>query len=236
MTDTLPLFPLNSVLLPGGSLQLRVFEKRYRELVNDLCQHVVPDFMFGVLTIRQGWEVGEDNVDSMYDIGCTARLSKTTSLPADQFDVVATGQRRFRLLQIDHHAAPYLMARVQWLPDAEPDQGSPQRRTRLVEAARRAWRDYHASQPVRGEIADAAELDDDTSEHDQETDVATLAYAIADDCVLSLEDRQMLLSETDPLARLRMVHRLVRRETYLQYQLGAVPAAFAEFAQHPSSN
>ncbi len=234
-TVDLPLFPLNSVLLPGGSLQLRVFEKRYRELVSDLCEHVVPDFRFGIVTIRQGWEVGTDNVDAMYDIGVISRMSKVTSLPADQYEITATGEQRFRLLQVDYHAAPYLMARVEPLPDTESESDSPQRREQLAESARRVRRDYRAvaesaHQPGDPGAAAASGTDEDPD------DVAQLSYRLADDCVLSSEDRQDVLSETDPLERLRLANRLVRQETFFRHRLGAVPAALAEFSQESSSN
>ncbi|WP_461145357.1 LON peptidase substrate-binding domain-containing protein [Salinifilum aidingensis] len=234
-TVDLPLFPLNSVLLPGGSLQLRVFEKRYRELVSDLCEHVVPDSLFGIVAIRQGWEVGTDNVDAMYDIGVTARLSRTTSLPADQYEITAAGEQRFRLLQVDYHAAPYLMGRVEPLPDTEAESDSPQRRARLAESARRVRRDYRAVAESAGRSGDPEPAGASAGEEDPE-DVALLSYRLADDCVLSPEDRQDVLSETDPLARLRLACRLVRRETFFRHRLGAVPAALAEFAQESSSN
>ena len=120
VTDTLPLFPLSTVLLPGAALPLHIFESRYRQLVLDLVNDVVPDRRFGVVGIRQGWEVGDDNVDSMYDVGCSARLQQVQQLPQGRYDVSADGAQRFRLLQIDREAAPYLMARVEWLPDTEP--------------------------------------------------------------------------------------------------------------------
>ena len=136
MTETIPLFPLGSVLLPGGPLSLHIFEPRYRELTTDLLNEVVPDQRFGVITIRQGWEVGEDNVDSLHDVGCTAVLSSVRQLAGGRYDITATGQRRFRLLQIDREAAPYLMARVQWLPDTEPAEDSPALRERVTASAR----------------------------------------------------------------------------------------------------
>ena len=120
VTDTLPLFPLSTVLLPGAALPLHIFEARYRQLVLDLVNDVVPDRRFGVVGIRQGWEVGDDNVDSMYDVGCTAVLQQVQQLPQGRYDITADGEHRFRLLQIDREAAPYLMARVEWLPDTEP--------------------------------------------------------------------------------------------------------------------
>ncbi|WP_258347976.1 LON peptidase substrate-binding domain-containing protein [Saccharopolyspora gregorii] len=225
MTDTLPLFPLSTVLLPGADLPLHVFEARYRQLVLDLVDEVVPDRRFGVVGIRQGWEVGDDNVDSMYDVGCSARLRQVQQLPQGRYDITAEGGARFRLLQIDREAAPYLMARVEWLPDDEPDE-DPRLVSRLDEAAREAHERYHGT-GLRGDHYEPAAADLEPGE---------LSYALAEDCVLSTEDRQALLAETDPLARLRLVRRLLAREAQFLRELRAVPAPFAEFAEQTSVN
>ncbi|MBE9374237.1 LON peptidase substrate-binding domain-containing protein [Saccharopolyspora sp. HNM0983] len=223
--DTLALFPLGSVLLPGGDLPLHIFEPRYRRLIDDLANEVLPDRTFGVVGIRQGWEVGDDNVDSMYDVGCTAELGQVRQLPAGRFDVNATGGQRFRLLQIDSTSAPYLMARVEPLPDDPPPDDGPQRRARLVDAARAAHRRYHET-GLRGGATEFAE----------DTDPADLAYRLADDSVLTVEDRQSLLAETDPLARLRSVRGLLLREAEFLRELRAVPAPLTEFAHETSTN
>ncbi|WP_243793297.1 LON peptidase substrate-binding domain-containing protein [Saccharopolyspora gloriosae] len=225
MTDTLPLFPLSTVLLPGADLPLHIFEARYRQLVLDLVEEVVPDRRFGVVGIRQGWEVGDDNVDSMYDVGCSARLRQVQQLPQGRYDITADGGQRFRLLQIDREAAPYLMARVEWLPDSEPAE-DPRLTGRLDAAARAAHERYHGT-GLRGDRYDAPAPD---------VDPADLSYVLAEDCVLSAEDRQDLLAETDPLARLRLVRRLLVREAEFLRELRAVPAPLAEFAEQTSVN
>ena len=64
MAETLPLFPLGTVLLPGASLPLHIFEPRYRQLVVDLMTGTLFGRTFGVVCIKHGWEVGADNVIS----------------------------------------------------------------------------------------------------------------------------------------------------------------------------
>ncbi|ASU78240.1 peptidase [Actinopolyspora erythraea] len=226
MIETLPLFPLGTVLLPGASLPLRIFEARYRQLVLDLVNEVVPDRRFGVVGIRQGWEVGEDNVDAMYEIGCSARLGEVQQLPEGRYDTTSTGQHRFRLLQLDTEAAPYLMARVEWLPDSTPQQDSDQLRERLVASARAAHERYLATGlRVEG-----------TTTPDDGTDFAELPYSLAENCVLAPEDRQRLLAETDPVARMRAIRSLLNRETEFVRRLRAVPAQLSEFAEHAGTN
>ena len=224
--DTLPLFPLSTVLLPGASLPLHIFEPRYRQLTVDLVNEVVPDRRFGVLGIKQGWEVGEDNVESMHDIGCSALMEQVRQLPEGRYDITSTGEQRFRLLEVDHEAAPYLMAKVEWLPDSKPAHDSEQRRELLATSARAAHERYHGT-GLRGDRYEPPP--DDVA-------IADLAYTLADDCVLSVDDRQSLLAETDPLARLRMVRKLMLREAEFLRELRAVPAPLTEFAEKTSVN
>ena len=71
MTHLLPLFPLGTVLFPGGLLPLHIFEPRYRALMHDLMSEPEP-WSFGVVAIREGHEVGADSLRSLYDVGCNA--------------------------------------------------------------------------------------------------------------------------------------------------------------------
>ena len=66
MSDTLPMFPLNTVLFPGVSVPLHVFEDRYRALVHHLLRIDDPaERLFGSVAIREGYEVGEHGAQSL---------------------------------------------------------------------------------------------------------------------------------------------------------------------------
>ncbi len=52
---TLPLFPLNTVVFPGGRLPLRIFEQRYLDMVK---QAIADNTPFGICAIREGMETG----------------------------------------------------------------------------------------------------------------------------------------------------------------------------------
>jgi uncharacterized protein len=120
--DLIPLFPLGSPLFPGIVLPLQVFEPRYRALVRDLL--VLPEGRerrFGVVAIRQGWEVERvAPAEALYDVGCTALLQVVRPQPDGGFRVVAVGGERFRLLDVlVGKDPPYLRAEVEWLADEE---------------------------------------------------------------------------------------------------------------------
>ncbi|MGW0519389.1 MULTISPECIES: LON peptidase substrate-binding domain-containing protein [unclassified Crossiella] len=224
MTDTLPLFPLGTVLLPGASLPLHIFEPRYRQLMVDLVTGAVPGRSFGVVAVKQGWEVGEDNLEAWHEIGCTALLREVRRLDDGRFDVVVRGQRRFRLLAVDGGSAPYLLGQVEWMPDAEPALGP--KPTVLADAARAAHRRYCTT----------AWRQEDWKEPSGSADFASLSHELAADCMLPLEDQQRLLEETCPIRRLRLVRRMLTREAEILRTLRAVPVPLTEFAQKHSEN
>ena len=100
-------------------MPLRVFEPRYRQLIEDL--QALPegvDQRFGVVAIRDGREVGEGNVRSVYEYGCTAQISAVDSADDGSYSLVTTGVERFRVLEADLAGAPYPTGEVELLTDA----------------------------------------------------------------------------------------------------------------------
>ena len=109
----LRLFPLQSVVLfPGMELPLVVFEPRYVQLTNECTEAGEP---FGVLLLRAGREVGDDDANP-HDIGTTAHIRSVNPLGQGRFSVAAVGGRRFRVLSLSHDQ-PYLSADVEYLED-----------------------------------------------------------------------------------------------------------------------
>src|SRR5829696_3356239 len=123
MGELIPLFPLGTPLFPGVVLPLHVFEPRYRRLVLDLL--ALPEEserrFFGVVAIRQGWEVERiAPAEALYDIGCVARLQMVRPQSDGGFRVVTVGGERFRLCDVVvGEDPPYLQGEVEWLADEE---------------------------------------------------------------------------------------------------------------------
>ncbi|MFD9891896.1 LON peptidase substrate-binding domain-containing protein [Amycolatopsis sp. NPDC059027] len=212
-TTILPLFPLQTVLLPGTHLPLHIFEPRYRQLTADLVGGTVPGREFGVVALRTPVVREVRGLDHLYDVGCSTVLREAKRLPDGRFDVVTTGRRRFRLREIDCVSAPYLIGSVDWVADDPVPPAAADTAARLAEVARAAHERY----------CEAAWRSDDWQHPDADTDIAELAYQLAADCLLPLADRQRLLEETHPLRRLRIVCRLLTREAGFLATLGAVP-------------
>jgi Lon protease-like protein len=89
-----PIFPLNTVLFPGGLLPLRVFEARYMDMTRDCMKRNEP---FGVCLIREGAEVGAPAVPE--GIGCLAKILEWDMPQQGILSIKAQGGRRFRILE-----------------------------------------------------------------------------------------------------------------------------------------
>ncbi|GAA3696648.1 LON peptidase substrate-binding domain-containing protein [Terrabacter ginsenosidimutans] len=205
----LPLFPLGTVLMPGGRLPLQIFEPRYVQLLRDLLDgQDERSPVFGVVAIREGFEVGDDGVRALHPVGCGALLTQAAALEGERFLVVSEGTDRFRLDAIDESAGtPYTTARITWL--TEPD-GDP---TTVVDLAARLRSELGAFAAATG------------SEPEIPVDDRLLAYAVPETVSLDVADRQRLLASSDTESRLRLALQLVRREREFADALGAVGSA-----------
>lgn len=211
MSETLPLFPLGTVLYPGFLLPLHIFEDRYRQLVGDLLDGPEPR-RFGVIAIREGRETGVDGVTAVYEIGCTATLRQVREHEDGRFDLITVGTHRFRLGTLDD-SRPYLQGQVELLPDDTGDTATAELAARAVQRAFRAYLDALAR---RG----AAQL----SVPDLPDEPVTLSYLVAATMIVDLPSKQALLAEPDALRRLTAEHTLLARETTMLRSLTSTPA------------
>jgi Lon protease-like protein len=92
--SAVPLFPLNTVLFPGGRLPLRIFEQRYMDMAKACLRDNTP---FGVCLIREGKEVGAPATP--VDVGCLARIGTWDMPQLGVLHVTALGQQRFRIVE-----------------------------------------------------------------------------------------------------------------------------------------
>ena len=92
--EDLPLFPLNTVLFPGGRLPLRIFEQRYMEMAKACLRDGTP---FGVCLIRDGTEVGAPATPA--EVGCIARIAEWDMAQLGVLEIRALGERRFRIVE-----------------------------------------------------------------------------------------------------------------------------------------
>ena len=213
MPDLLPLFPLNVVAFPGMTVPLHVFEDRYRALVRHLL--TVPDpaeRVFGIVTIREGYEVGNHEARSMYRTGCLMQLTEAEPYDDGRFDVVAVGRERVRVVATET-SEPFLRAEVESLDGREEPSPDTAR-----EAARALalFGDYRtAVSALRG---------DDVMVGTLPRDPEMLSYVLASTCALTLPERQQLLESPSTVERLGLLRRLMRRELQAMAAVPSLPA------------
>lgn len=113
----LPIFPLNTVLFPGGILPLRVFEARYMDMVRDCLRD---ETNFGVCLIAAGREVGSSARPE--SIGCEARIVEWDMPQLGVLHVRAVGLNRFHIDTSRSQPDGLMVAEVELI---EPDDDAP---------------------------------------------------------------------------------------------------------------
>jgi uncharacterized protein len=108
------LFPLNTVLFPGGRLPLRIFEQRYMEMAKACLRD---GERFGVCLIREGREVGAPAIPA--EVGTLARIGAWDMPQLGLLEVTALGEQRFRILERRVQADGLARGSIEILPQEE---------------------------------------------------------------------------------------------------------------------
>lgn len=185
----LPLFPLNTVLFPGGPLPLRIFEPRYVDMIRKCMREGEP---FGVLLIRTGQEVGE--VSSAADVGTSARIVDFHQMPDGLLGIICTGEQKFRVEGHRVQADGLNVGTVTWLP-LEPPAPLPPQYAHLGDLLKRAL----------PQISDLYQ-----SLQSRFDDAGWVGSRLAEIMPISLSDKQECLELDDPLARLERLAPFIR--------------------------
>jgi Lon protease-like protein len=199
MSETLPLFPLTTVLFPGMRLPLHIFEQRYRQLVGDLLEQPEPR-RFGVIAIRKGRETGADGVTALHEIGCVATIREVDALDDGRYDLVAVGTQRFRLRGLDR-SLPYFRGEIEPVKEETGDEQIAHMAAHRVQAAFRGY--LNALADRGGGVISVADLPDEP---------LLLSYIVGAAMIIDLPERQALLAAPDALTRLRAERSLLVRE------------------------
>ena len=175
MSQLLPLFPLDVVLLPGAPLPLHIFEPRYREMIGECLETSRP---FGVVRIKEG-EVAE--------VGCTAEIVNVIKKYDDgRMDILTQGRDPFEVMQVNQERS-FLQAEVLFLHD-EPAEAS---RGEIDQALK-----------LHGEIMQLAGAE---PEKPTEIDPGQLSFYLAGSLPLDLDFKQTLLGTKSEPQRLQAV-------------------------------
>jgi uncharacterized protein len=179
---TIPLFPLQTVLFPGGPLKLRIFEPRYLDMVSRCMRE---DTGFGIALILEGREAGGPARTT--EIGTLARIVDFERLEDGLLGITARGERRFRILSTRRESDGLNVAEVEWLAD-EPSVELPQTYAILAELLQRAFEEVDVSDG--GEVA-------------RYQDAGWVGMRLAEILPLDMSERQAMLEMNDAVERLR---------------------------------
>ncbi|MGD8547237.1 MAG: LON peptidase substrate-binding domain-containing protein [Thiohalophilus sp.] len=112
MKIKIPLFPLNTVIFPGGVLPLRIFEPRYLDMVSQCLR---TECGIGVVLIRKGQEVGQ--AADTYDIGTLCKIRYWNRRPDGMLGVTLEGEHRFSIISREVTRNQSIQAEVELLPE-----------------------------------------------------------------------------------------------------------------------
>lgn len=182
-----PLFPLRTVLYPGGPLPLRIFETRYLDMIS---QCVKNDSLFGVLLIRAGSETG---LASTYDVGTLARITDWYQGNDGLLGITAVGEQRFRLLSSSRQDDGLNIGEIELLSDevgpALPDEFKP------------------LAQILSGVLDDLGRLYESMDRNYEDAD--WVGYRFAEILPITPEQKQSCLEAEDSLTRLEMMREVL---------------------------
>ncbi|SFO72326.1 hypothetical protein SAMN05216567_102321 [Variovorax sp. OK605] len=109
----LPLFPLGTVLYPGGLLPLRIFEVRYLDMIGK-CRKA--DLPFGVVSLTSGSEVRKAGAEaeSFAAVGTLASIREFESPQSGLLQIECVGTQRFRIRSTE------LQKHGLWIAEVDP--------------------------------------------------------------------------------------------------------------------
>jgi uncharacterized protein len=185
----LPLFPLNTVLFPGGPLPLRIFEPRYLDMVSRCMREQTG---FAVVLLGEGEEAA--SATSFAATGTEAHIVDFDRLEGDLLGISCIGRERVRVVEAWREADGLNRGRVLDIA-ADPVVPVP---------LDQAW----LSEVLMQVMPDAG----DTYRHvERRDDAAWVANRLAELLPLTLADKQTLLELADPLERLSVLEPAVTR-------------------------
>lgn len=178
----LPLFPLSTVLFPGGHLRLRIFEPRYLDMVRECTGRDAP---FGVCLILEGAEAGIPAVPAA--VGTLAKVTDFFSDADGILGIQVVGGERFRVERVHMRDNGQVRGEAEpWEP--EPRIALPPEHVLLSDILRRLI------EQVAPQWQDAEDASYD--------EAAWVGYRLAELLPLDNAERQALLEVRDPLERL----------------------------------
>lgn len=202
----LPLFPLNTVLFPGTTLPLHIFEDRYQEMIGEVMEG---GSEFGVVLARE---------QGIANVGCTATVEKVVRRYRDgRMDIDTVGRRRFEVLLLNDEKS-YLRAPVEFFEDEESEPAP----TEIRQKAMGAW-------------SALRNLDDTSAGAEPSVGDPHLSFQVAQ-LIADLNFRQTMLNMRSEPERLKLLIKFlaqyIPKQSYVMRMKGTAPRN--GHGRHPS--
>lgn len=192
----LPLFPLNTVLFPGGLLPLKVFEARYIDMVRGCLRASLP---FGVCLLHSGSEVAQPDVPTTPEsVGCLAEILSCDVEPYGMMVLRTRGIQRFRLAEWYTQHDGLLLGHAMLIPPDNPavDGEHLAQLAACAEVLERIINTFSERDPENLPFLEPFDL----------TDTAWVGNRLGEILPIPVRARQKLMEIEDAAARLDIVH------------------------------
>jgi Lon protease-like protein len=192
--ETVPIFPLNTVLFPGALLPLRIFEVRYVDMAKECLKNSSP---FGICLIREGEEVGTPAVPE--PVGCLARIDECDVEELGVLKVRVEGAERFRIVASEVSRQGLIVGEIEEIA-VEPQALDAPGMAQCGDFLRKVIAGIGT-----GRFAEPLRFDDAT----------WVSFRLAEILPLRNDVKQKLLELTDASLRMGILHRFLRQQKLL---------------------
>lgn len=186
----LPLFPLQTVVFPGGRLPLRIFEQRYIEMVKQAIADSTP---FGICAIREGQETGNA---VPYEVGTLVRITDWDMPQTGILHIETQAEERFIIRHTRTEPSGLLMGTVDDI-SAEPTIAIPDELELAVEILRHIVDEFGAEHFPAPFAYD---------------DATWVSFRLSEVLPLKLSIKQNLLEMNDGVTRLRILTEFLKKQ------------------------
>jgi len=180
----IPIFPLHTVLYPGGALPLRIFEPRYLDMIGKCLRE---DTGFGICLISEGTETG--NAAKSFEYGTFGTISYWQQLPDGLLGITVRGQQRYKVISTEIGSDQLCIAQVEMLPDEE----------KIILPSRFQYL-AEMTEEMLTQIGHPY-----TTLPKHYDDASWIGYRLAELLPIALVQKQHFLQLTDPIARLERI-------------------------------
>ncbi|MDH5299773.1 MAG: LON peptidase substrate-binding domain-containing protein [Gammaproteobacteria bacterium] len=190
-SEVTPIFPLHTVLFPGGLLPLRIFEPRYIDMIRNCLRN---NSQFGICLISDGEEVG-GGATTTHDVGTLASIHDWHTRQDGLLGITVLGEQRINIEKAAQQPNRLITASVHPF-DAEPAEAIPSEYMYLVDMCR--------------DIIDQVSYRYLNMPKNYE-DATWLGFRLAELLPMKLSQKQYFLQLTDPIVRLERLAALLKK-------------------------